>query len=115
LLVLRSIGRIFEIPESHLSDFRDELLLKIVAIVALALMKIEKEKKENSDGVALNTYVLYAVHIEEYMSKNLSEAKQHTQHLQIIIVLHVLISYFSTSLASLKTVIVILKLSHYPR
>lgn len=56
--------------------------------------------------------MLNILHIEENVAVNLREAKEHTQDLEIGVVLYELVSGDPASLAFFKTVIVILEVAH---
>ena len=47
------------------------------------------------------------------MSVDLGEAKEHAQHLKVAVVLYILIGYFTTPLAFLKAVVIVLEMPDY--
>lgn len=75
-------------------------------------MQVQQEQKEYCDHVALHSKVLNVLYIEENVAVNLREAKEHTQDLEIGIVLYELVSRDPASLALFKTVIVILEVAY---
>ena len=75
-------------------------------------MQVQQEQKEYGDHVALYSQVLDVLDIKENVTVDLREAKEHTQDLEIRVVLYELVSCDPASLALFKTVIVILEVTH---
>jgi len=98
-----------EVVKSNVSHLGDELLFKEVPVVNLAFMEVEQEQKEECEQVALDLDALNLVDVEEDVAMNLSKAQDDAEHLEVIIVLDVLVSYFPAPLALLQAVVVILE------
>ena len=75
-------------------------------------MQVQQEQKEYCDHVALHSQVLDVLDIEENVTVDLRETKEHTQDLEIRVVLYELVSRNPASLALFKTVIDILEMAH---
>ena len=71
----------FEISQGNLPHFLNELLLQEFPVVDLWLMQVQQEQKEYGDHVALYSQVLDVLDIEEYVTVDLRETKEHTQDL----------------------------------
>ena len=101
-----------KISQGNLPHFLDELLLQKFPVVDLRLMQVEQKQKEYCDHVALHSQVLNVLHIEKYVTVDLRKTKEHTQDLEIRVILYKLVSRDPASLALFKTVIVILEVAH---
>jgi hypothetical protein len=80
IIYILTKSSVLVVPQCDSSHFSYELLFKVVSVVDFALVKVEQEQKERCDEIALDLYVLDALHIKEDVSVDLNETKEDTQN-----------------------------------
>jgi hypothetical protein len=114
--VCRKIGRqiIVRRKLSHLelANVVKELLLEDLPIVHLGLVQVEQEEQHDRQRKAFDFKALKLFNIVEKVFVNLRKAKHHTDHLEIVFVLNVLVGYLAAFLALLQAIVVHVEISN---
>jgi len=79
---LVGVGRVVvqKVSESDFPHLSNELLLQVVPVINFAFMQVEKKQQQEGQEVAFYFYVLDFVNVEEDVTVNLLEAKDHAQY-----------------------------------
>ena len=96
----------------ELANVVEELLLEDLPIIYLGLVQVEQEEQHNRQRKAFDLEALELLNVVEEVFVNLRKAKHHTDHLEVVFVLNVLISNLAAFLAFLQAIVVLVEIAN---